>query len=148
MPLSALSIAPDATLTDIALPQDYRAQLLLLRNLVGGTVDAAVFHRRAYLHVHGEGAILRAPMNVAAWALASQWRGAEIPYGLYGTAVVTGPGDAGFQGLDAAMAAQVKAVCTGIHDLLVQWQTQPPADEQAARAHVLATAHYQLAAAH
>lgn len=35
--------------------------------------------------------MLRGLDNAAARALAGTWRGGELPYGLYGTAVVTGP---------------------------------------------------------
>jgi hypothetical protein len=150
MPPAALCIAPDATVTEIAVPAEYTAQRQVLRGLVGGTVDAAVFHRRACVHVHGEGAILGAPLNVAAWALASGWREAEISYGLHGIAVVTDPdgADGASQALGTDLAAQVKAACAAVHDVLVERQTRPPAGEQAVWAEVLAAAHYHLTTAH
>ncbi|MEU6346248.1 hypothetical protein ABZ883_35455 [Streptomyces sp. NPDC046977] len=110
---------------------------------MGGTVDGAVYHRRALLHVHGEGALsLDREFNVAAWALASIWRGADLSYGLYGTAVVTGPnrGDGSSAELDNDLVEQVRAVGGAVSDTVRVWRTGPPASEAAARAEVLAAA--------
>ncbi|NUK89970.1 hypothetical protein [Streptomyces lunaelactis] len=117
------------------------------RDLLGGTVDAGVYHRRALLHVHGGGpGEPGRGFNVAVWALACAWRGLDIPYGLYGTAVVTGPGDGRVAGLEAGLVVQVRAVCAAVRDVLAEWQTRPPAGESAARSELLAAARHQVKA--
>jgi DMSO/TMAO reductase YedYZ molybdopterin-dependent catalytic subunit len=50
-----------------------------------------VYHRRAVLHIHGNGQKLGLPQNLAAWALASAWRGMPLypladPIGVTGRA--------------------------------------------------------------
>jgi hypothetical protein len=138
--ITALRIDPDATVEPFMLPAAQAAQRQDLRDLLGGTVDAGVYHRQALLHVHGGGPTGQdLPLNVAAWTLDSTWQGMEI-YGLYGTAVVTGPNrpDGGSAALDDGLAQQVRAVCAAVRDVLIEWQTRPPAGEAAARAEVLA----------
>lgn len=146
MTIAALCIAPDAVVYEHGLPADYAGQLRALR----GSVDAAVYHRRAHFHVHGAGVVDRLPFNVAAWAVACAWRGLEVPYGLYGAAVVTGAdrGGGGWDGLDGALAAQVQSVCAAIRGILAEWWARPPAGEDAARAEVLAVAHQYVAPTH
>lgn len=129
MAITALRIDPDATLEPLTLPDAYAAQRQELRGLLGGTVDVGVYHRQALLHVHGGGPTAKdLPLNVAAWALACAWRGLDIGYGLYGTAVVTGKNrsDGGSDAPDADLAAQVRAVCEAVREVLVEWQTRPP----------------------
>ncbi|MFF3918462.1 hypothetical protein ACFYZB_34300 [Streptomyces sp. NPDC001852] len=53
------------------------------------TVDKAVYYPRALLHMHGEGQVIGLGQNLAAWALASAWRGMTL-YPLHGAVVVTG----------------------------------------------------------
>ncbi|WP_329321712.1 hypothetical protein [Streptomyces sp. NBC_01262] len=63
---------------------------------------------------------------MAAWALACDWRGMDIGYGLYGTAVVTGPGrdDGGSDALADDLAEQVRAVCAAVREVLARsWST-------------------------
>jgi hypothetical protein len=82
MAITALNIRPDGTAEPLELPDDYAAQRQELRGLLGGTVDAGVYHRQAQLHVHGGGPTAKdLPLNVAAWALACAWRGPDIGYG-------------------------------------------------------------------
>jgi hypothetical protein len=125
--ITALRINPDATVEPLMLPDAQAAQRQELRDLLGGTVDAGVYHRQALLHVHGGGpAGQDLPLNVAAWTLASTWRGMEI-YGLYGTAVVTGPSrpDGGSDSLDESLVRRVRAVCAAVREVLGEWQTLP-----------------------
>ncbi|GAA2345085.1 hypothetical protein [Streptomyces violaceusniger] len=86
----ALHIDPDATFSHLDLPEDAHAQRDILRSLIGDTVDRAIYHRQALLHLHGNGAGRRLPVNPAAWALACAWRGLDLPYLLYGPVIVTG----------------------------------------------------------
>ncbi|MFJ5218710.1 hypothetical protein ACIP98_28815 [Streptomyces sp. NPDC088354] len=140
---AAVRLDPEGSFEAFDLPADYTRQRLVLRGLLGGAVDGAVYHRRALIHVHGEGALsLGRELNVAAWALAGIWRGAQLPYGLYGTAVVTGPnlGDGSSVELDDDLAEQVRAVCGAVSDMVRVWRTRPPACEATARAEVLAAA--------
>lgn len=53
----------------------------------------------------------------------------DIGYGLYGTAVVTGPGDGGVTALDDDLDAQVRAVCAAVREVLVEWRSRPPAGD-------------------
>jgi len=149
MTITALRIGADGAADPLELPDAYPAQRRALRDLLGGTVDAGVYHRRALVHVFGEGALAQGrEFNVAAWALACVWRGMDIGYGLYGTAVVTGPGrdDGGSDALADDLAEQVRAVCAAVREVLVEWRTRPPAGEAAARAEVLAAARHHLGA--
>ncbi|WP_331763550.1 hypothetical protein [Streptomyces anthocyanicus] len=89
-----MKIAPDATVTELDLPEaDRRA---VIRELLGSpdTVDQGIYHRRAVLHVHRTGRQLGLKQNLAAWALASAWRGAAL-YPLAGPVAVTGRTTAG-----------------------------------------------------
>jgi hypothetical protein len=150
MTITALRIGLQGTTDTLELPDAYPEQRMALRDLLGGTVDAGVFHRRARVHVFGEGALAQGrELNVAAWALACVWRGMDIGYGLYGTAVVTGPGrdDGGSDALADDLAEQVRAVCAAVREVLVEWRTRPPAGESVARAEILAAARHHLGAA-
>ncbi|MFD7444031.1 hypothetical protein [Streptomyces sp. NPDC059909] len=50
---------------------------------------STVHHQRAVLHIHGEGRVIGLEENLAAWALASVWRGIAL-YPLHGPIVITG----------------------------------------------------------
>ncbi|MFF0706338.1 hypothetical protein ACFYVC_39190 [Streptomyces tendae] len=87
-----MKIAPDATVTEMDLREaDAR---VAVRELFGSpeTVDQGSYHRRAVPHIHGSGRQLGLPQNLAAWALASAWRGTAL-YPLAGvTCPVSGAG--------------------------------------------------------
>ncbi|MEV7525640.1 hypothetical protein [Streptomyces sp. NPDC091371] len=136
---SVLGVDADGAVTVLPWPDDVVQQGLLIRAGVGGPADTGVYHRRAVLHVHGSGQRDGLPMNLAVWALACVWRGIELPYGLYGAAVVTGPQS---QGLDDDLAAEVRAVCEAVADVRAEWRGRPPTGEGPARAELLAAARH------
>ncbi|MGW1008229.1 hypothetical protein [Streptomyces sp. NPDC002520] len=69
-----------------------------------------VDHRRAVLHIHGNGLKLGLTQNLAAWALASTWRGMPL-YPLAGPMVITGRTASGdMAALDNDLAQHAKAV--------------------------------------
>lgn len=142
---SVLRIDADGASRVLPWPGDEVQQRLLIRAGVGGPADMGVYHRRAVLHVHGDGQNARLPMNVAVWALACVWRGTELPYGLYGTAMVTGPQS---RSLDDDLAAEVQAVCEAVADVRGEWRERPPAGEGPARAELLAAARHARGALH
>ncbi|MFF4762913.1 hypothetical protein [Streptomyces sp. NPDC001292] len=53
--MRALRIAPDTTVTELGLPES--GALSAIRDHIGtaSAVDQGVYHRRALLHLHGEG---------------------------------------------------------------------------------------------
>ncbi|WP_413804343.1 hypothetical protein [Streptomyces sp. OE57] len=113
----------------------------MIRSLIGGTTDRAVYHRQALLHVHGNGAGRRLPVNPAAWALACAWRGLNLPYLLYGPVLVTGPDTGGaVETLNDRLLAQAEEVTRIVQELRGQWSTRPPMSEPAAREELLANA--------
>ncbi|MFE3864500.1 hypothetical protein ACFXPT_29195 [Streptomyces goshikiensis] len=133
---SVLRIDADGGTTLMPWPDDEHERGLLIRAGVRGSADTAVYHRRALIHVHGNGQAERLPLNLSAWVLASVWRGFELPYGLYGTVMVTGPQS---EALDADLVAEVQAVCAAVAEVRAEWQDRPPVGEHAARAELLAT---------
>ncbi|MFF3950543.1 hypothetical protein ACFYYN_37905 [Streptomyces sp. NPDC001902] len=138
--VAALRLEVTGVVETFELPEDYTRQRHVLRALLSGAVDGAVYHRRALIHVHGQGSLSPArQLNVAAWALASTWRGTELPYGLYGTAVVTGPNraDGGYGALDTDLADQIRSVGDAVVRVLAGWQERPPQEEAQARAELL-----------
>ncbi|MEU9304909.1 hypothetical protein [Streptomyces sp. NPDC048269] len=136
---SVLRVDPDGGTTLMPWPVDELQRGLLIRAGVGGSADTAVYHRRAVLHVHGNGQSARLPLNLAVWVLASVWRGIELPYGLYGTVMVTGPRS---QELETDLLAEVQGVCVAVAEVRAEWQDRPPAGEGTARAELLAAARY------
>lgn len=140
---TVLRIDVDGAVVVLPWPGEDAGRRQVVRTAVGGAADAAVYHRRAQFHVHGNGQSERLPMNLSAWVLASVWRRMEIPYGLYGPVVVTGPqlGD-----LDEAMAEEVQAVCAAVAEVREEWVTRQPAGERQARAELLAAARHRVAA--
>lgn len=138
--VAALRLEVTGVVETFELPEDYTRQRQVLRALLIGAVDGAVYHRRALIHVHGQGSLSPSrQLNVAAWALASTWRRTELPYGLYGTAVVTGPNrsDGGYGALDEDLSAHVQAVSAAVSRVLATWVNCPPRGEAQARAEVL-----------
>ncbi|MFE9847172.1 hypothetical protein [Streptomyces goshikiensis] len=93
------------------------------------------------LHVHGNGQAERLPLNLPVWVLASVWRGIELSYGFYGTAMVTGSQS---EALDADLVAEAQAVCAAVAEVRAEWQDRTPASEGAARAELVATARHAL----
>ncbi|WP_331726195.1 hypothetical protein [Streptomyces sp. NBC_01276] len=140
---TALRIDVDGAVVVLPWADDDAACSAQVREVVGGPADRAIYHRKAHLHVHGNGAAEGLPMNLAAWVLASQWRGMEISYGFYGPVLVTGPDRSA---LPEGMAAEVRAVCAAVAEVRLEWMTRPPAGEAAARAEVLAAARHAVAA--
>jgi hypothetical protein len=145
MTIVAIRLEPDGSTETLTLPTRSDDQRKTLRSILNGTVDAGVYHRRALLHVHGGGySAEHLPFNPAAWALACTWRGMDIGYGLYGTAVVTGPGDGLLAPLEPELQTGVRSVAAAVKEVLIEWRTRPPAGEWAARAELLAAARYTL----
>ncbi|MFI0772583.1 hypothetical protein ACH4TQ_48165 [Streptomyces sp. NPDC021218] len=139
--MCALRIDPDATSSRLDLPTDQAAQHNVLRSLIGGSTDRAVYHRNALLHVHGNGAGMRLPVNPAAWALACSWRGLALPYLLYGPVIVTGPDTSGtVEDLKDRLLAQAEEVARRAEELRLEWSARPPVSEPAARQELLAYA--------
>ncbi|MGW0778414.1 hypothetical protein ACWD01_33405 [Streptomyces sp. NPDC002835] len=142
--ITALRIETDGSAERLTFRGDGHKQRQVLRALLGDTVDPALYHRRALLHVHGSGATQGLPFNPAAWALACAWRGVDLDYGLHGRVIVTGPGDGRFAPLDADLETQVRNIAAAVRGILLEWRTRRPAGEQAARAEILAAARYCL----
>lgn len=57
MTVTALRIDLESIAERIELPDDCAGRRQALRDLVGGSIDRGVYHRRALMHVHGEGAV-------------------------------------------------------------------------------------------
>ncbi|MFD8984645.1 hypothetical protein [Streptomyces sp. NPDC059564] len=140
---TVLRIDVDGAVVVLSWPDDDAARREAVTGAVGRPADSAVYHRQAHFHVHGNGASGGLPMNLAAWALASQWRGMEIPYGLYEPVLVTGPQ---LSVLGDGVAGEVRAVCAAVAEVRQEWVTRPPAGEGPARAEVLAAARHSVAA--
>ncbi|MEU4896235.1 hypothetical protein AB0B12_26370 [Streptomyces sp. NPDC044780] len=137
--MCALRIDPDSTSSRLALPTDQTAQYDILRSLIGGNPDRAIYHRQALLHLHGNGAGTRLPVNPAAWALACAWRGLNLPYLLYGPVLVTGPDTRGaVENLNDSLLAQAEEIARRTAELRMEWSTRPPVSEPAARLELLA----------
>lgn len=140
---AVLQIDVDGAVVMLPWPGEGAERRQVVRMAVGGSADAAVYHRRTQLHVHGNGQSERLTLNLSAWVLASVWRGVEITYGLYGTVVVTGPQLAA---LDESMAREVRAVCVAVAEVRAEWVVRQPAGEWQARAELLAAARHGVAA--
>ncbi|WP_331732038.1 DUF3846 domain-containing protein (plasmid) [Streptomyces sp. NBC_00015] len=115
-PAVALAIPPldpQARITasqSSALTLPDRGQYAWLQEQVGGLPEPAYYHPDAVLHVHGNGQAERLPLNPVAWTLASAWRGAQLPYPLFGTVLITGDEDqdGNFIPLSAPLADQTQ----------------------------------------
>ncbi|MFC7266377.1 hypothetical protein [Streptomyces lutosisoli] len=138
--MHALRIDPDATVTDLNLPLTDAHSAILEHLGSPDAVDQGVYHRRAVLHIHGNGRTLGLPQNLAAWALASAWRGMTL-YPLAGPVLVTGRTAAGdVTALDDDLVQHVKAVAQTVRDTLSEWRARPPASNEAAIGELLAYA--------
>ncbi|MEV6048657.1 hypothetical protein [Streptomyces xanthochromogenes] len=128
---------------------DAAAQSAQIRTAVGGSAEAAYYHRATVLHVPATGARDGLSPNLAAWALACGWRTMELPYLLYGPIVITGPygADGSTVGeLPARLTAQVRTVCGTVRETMAGWRIRPPASNEAAVAELLAYTRRDLAA--
>ncbi|MFF4755273.1 hypothetical protein ACWD5R_35320 [Streptomyces sp. NPDC002514] len=135
----ALRIDPDASVIELSLPAS-DVQSAVREHVGSGAVDQGVYHRRAVLHIHGSGLMLGLPQNLAAWALASAWRGMAL-YPLAGHVVVTGrTADGEVTGLDGGLARHAKSVVQTVRDTLSEWRERPPASHEAAVRELLAYA--------
>lgn len=65
--IRALRIDPDTTLTELALPAVDAHSVIREHVGTSGAVDQAVYHRRALLHLHGEGQVIKLRESLAAW---------------------------------------------------------------------------------
>lgn len=140
----ALRIDPDATVTDLNLPAT-DAHIAIQEHVGSDAVDQGVYHRRAVLHIHGNGLKLGFPQNLAAWALASAWRGMPL-YPLAGPIVITGRTTSGDKAaLDHDLAQHAKAVAQTVRDTLTEWRERPPASNEAAIKELLAYAARDIA---
>ncbi|MGW7319627.1 hypothetical protein [Streptomyces sp. NPDC054865] len=136
---TVLRIDTDGAAVALPWPDDGERRQAV-RAAVGGPSDRGVYHRRAHHHVHGSGQS-ECPMNLAAWVLACLWRGIDIPYGLYGDVVVTGPD---VEALDAEMVGEVLSVCAAVAEVRQEWSSRPPVGEAQARAELLAAGRHAL----
>lgn len=137
--MQALRIDPDTTVTDLSLSET-DAQSAIREHVGSDAVDQGAYHRRALLHIHGNGLQVGLPQNLAAWALASAWRGTPL-YPLAGPIVITGrtaSGDA--TALDDDLVQHAKAVAQTVRDTLSEWRARPPATNEAAVEELLAYA--------
>ncbi|MGW4823519.1 hypothetical protein ACWEP4_32375 [Streptomyces sp. NPDC004227] len=99
-----------------------------------------MYHQWALLHIHGDGRATGLAQNIAAWALASAWRGMAL-YPIPGPVVVTGRAQDGeVTGLDASLAQHAHAVAQTVRETLGEWRTRPPASNEAALNELLAYA--------
>ena len=108
--MRALRVAPDTVVTELDLPVPGAHSAIQDHIGTTGAIDQGVFHRRALLHIHGDGAAIGLAQNIAAWALASAWRGMAL-YPIHGPVIVTGRAqDGGVAALDDGLARHVHAV--------------------------------------
>jgi hypothetical protein len=138
--MRALRIAPDTAVREIDLPEPGAQSAI--RDHIGttGTVDQALYHPQALLHIHGDGRVIGLAQNITAWALASAWRGIAL-YPFHGPVVVTGRAeDGGVAALDDDLAQQVHAVAQTVRETLGEWRSRPPASNEAALSELLAYA--------
>ncbi|MFD7713847.1 hypothetical protein [Streptomyces sp. NPDC059786] len=138
MRLRALRIATDTTVTEVDLPET--GALLAIRDHIGTTdaVDQGIYHRLALLHVHGAGRAIGLEQNLAAWALASAWRGTVL-YPIHGPVVVTGrTRDGEVAALEDGLARHVHTTAQTVRETLGEWRSRPPASSEAALHELLA----------
>ncbi|WP_331765327.1 hypothetical protein OG747_52730 (plasmid) [Streptomyces sp. NBC_01384] len=143
--MRALRIDPDAAVTDLNLPETDAHSAI--REHVGSpeAVDQGVYHRRAVLHIHGNGRRVGLPQNLAAWALASAWRGTAL-YPLAGPIVITGRTESGeVTALDDDLAQHVQAVAQTVRETMTEWRTRAPSSNEAAIRELLAYAARDIA---
>ncbi|MEU7305369.1 hypothetical protein [Streptomyces sp. NPDC007206] len=138
--MRALRIAPDTTVTEIDLPEPGTHSAIRDHIPTTGPVDQGLYHRRALLHIHGNGRAIGLAQNITAWALASAWRGSAL-YPLHGPVVVTGRSrDGDVAALDDDLARQAHTVAQTVRETVGQWRIRPPASDEAALSELLAYA--------
>ncbi|MFE2715268.1 hypothetical protein ACFXKI_25610 [Streptomyces mirabilis] len=138
--MRALRISPDALLTDLNLPVTDAHSAI--RECIGSpdSVDQGTYHRRPVLHIIDGGLTIGLPQNLAAWALASAWRGTAL-YPVGGPVVVTGRTATGdVTTLDDDLVQHAQAVAQTVRDIVAEWRTRPPASNEAAIKELLAYA--------
>ncbi|MGX1266958.1 hypothetical protein [Streptomyces phaeoluteigriseus] len=141
----ALRIATGATVRDLNLPFTDAHSAILEHVGSADAVDQGTYHQRALMLIHGNGRRLGLPQNLAAWALASAWRGTAL-YPLAGPIVVTGRTAAGdVTALDDDLVQHVQAVAQTVRDTLSEWSARPPASNEAAIGELLAYAAWDVA---
>ena len=141
MPMNAIRIDTDGRTTPVALPEDTASLRSALHGILGGIPEQATYHHRTLLWVHGDGQSNGLAPNLTAWALASAWRKAPLPYQLYGTVVVTGRDDGGASSaLDDDVAGHAHTVAATVQSTMAAWQQRPPASTDAAIGELLAYA--------
>jgi len=140
--VEALVIEPGAELTALHLPDSAaRWKTTLAAALNAEEAEPARYHRQATMYVDGDGLSRQRPLNLAAWALASTWRGLEVT-ALYGPVAVTGadPGTA----LPRDLADQVRDATTAVNEVLQEWLTRRPISDDAAAQELLAAVHHHI----
>ncbi|MFJ3714124.1 hypothetical protein [Streptomyces sp. NPDC090053] len=143
----ALRIDSDNTTAKVVLPDgDPSAQRSVLREQIGGSPEGAVYHRRALLHVHGDGRNAGLAPNLAGWALACVWRGRELPYQLCGPVVVTGPyaDEGGVAPLEEGLLRQAEVTAQTVRETLAAWKHRPPVSNEAAVQELLAYVRHEM----
>ncbi|WP_437080930.1 hypothetical protein [Streptomyces sp. enrichment culture] len=119
-----------------------------IQELLGSpdTVDQGIYHHRAVLHVHGNRRRLGLPRDLAAWELASAWRGTAL-YPLAGPVAMTGRATAGeLSGLDSDMVGHARAVAQTVRETLTERRRRPPVSNGAAISELLAYATRDISA--
>ncbi|MCM2431059.1 hypothetical protein [Streptomyces sp. RKAG337] len=139
--VEALVIQPDGIVRDLTLADDPGKWRTGVSEAVGGFPEAARYHRGALLYVNGDGA---EQPNLAAWALASAWRGLDLPYALRGSVVVTGPGEG--IALPPELADQVRAAAESVARIRAEWQFRPPVLAPAGMQELLAEVRFHVPA--
>ena len=136
--MRALRIAPDTTVTELDLPETGAHSTIQDHIGTSGAVDQGVYHPRALLHIHGDGRAIGLAQNIAAWALASAWRGMAL-YPIHGPVIVTGRGQDGqAAALGDGLAQHAHAVAQTVRETLGEWHTRPPTSNEAALSELLA----------
>ncbi|MFB7323827.1 hypothetical protein [Streptomyces sp. NPDC056190] len=116
--MRALRIALDTTVTEPDLPET--GALSAIRDHIGATdaVDQGLYHRRALLHIHGDGRAIGLAQNITARAVASAWRGMAL-YPTHGPVIVTGRAQGGeAASLDDGLAQHAHAVAQTVRETL------------------------------
>ncbi|MQY40666.1 hypothetical protein SRB17_86990 [Streptomyces sp. RB17] len=138
--MHALRIAPDTTVTEIDLSEPGAHSAIRDHTGTTGPVDQGLYHRRALLHMHGDGRGRGLARNITAWALASTWRGIAL-YPIHGPVIVTGRAhDGGMTALDDDLAQHAQAVAQTVCETLGEWRTRPSLSGEAALSELLAYA--------
>ncbi|MBZ2410730.1 hypothetical protein HX747_30345 [Streptomyces sp. L06] len=140
MATTALLINPNHRTAGLQLPDKADDQVRMLREKIGGTLDQGIYHRRAVLHIAGNGRSEGLPANLVVWALASAWRGIPL-YPIAGPVVITGPdGPDGYLDIDEDLRAQAEDVARAVQETTSAWRQQRPQSEEAAVEAILACA--------